>query len=173
LSCFQSTIHIDQDLLHYERLTIESQLHMLTLNSSAPAWTGTDQTGTAHSSDALSGSWYVLYFYPKDDTPGCTKEACGFRDQFASLSKIATVIGVSADSGESHQSFVRKYSLPFTLIADTDKTIIKAFGANGLFFPKRVTFIIDPKGIIRKIYKGMDCAGHAEEIERDLRALQA
>lgn len=146
---------------------------MLTFDSPAPAWSGTDQAGTAHSSDALNGSWYVLYFYPKDDTPGCTKEACGFRDRFASLSKIATVIGVSADSGESHQSFIRKYSLPFTLIADTDRTIIKAFGADGLIFPKRVTLVVNPEGIVKKIYKEIDCAGHAEEIENYLRALQA
>jgi peroxiredoxin Q/BCP len=146
---------------------------MLTPDSPAPSWSGKDQNGKTYSSAGLAGSWYVLYFYPKDDTPGCTKEACGFRDRFASLSKVATVIGVSADSEKSHQSFIKKYSLPFTLIADTDKGIIKAFGADGLFFPKRVTFVVDPKGVIRKIYKDVDCAGHAEEIESDVRALQA
>ncbi|MDD5054994.1 MAG: peroxiredoxin [Candidatus Peribacteraceae bacterium] len=146
---------------------------MLIPDSPAPSWSGKDQSGNTLTSRNLTGSWYVLYFYPKDDTPGCTKEACGFRDRFASLSLVATVIGVSADSEKSHQLFIDKYSLPFTLIADTDKSIIRAFGADGLIFPKRVTFLVDPQGIIRKIYKDVDCAGHAEEIENDVRALQA
>ena len=146
---------------------------MLTLDSPAPAWSGKDQNDKTRSSAEFAGSWYVLYFYPKDSTPGCTKEACGFRDRFNELSKRLTIVGVSADSVASHQKFIKKYSLPFTLIADTDKTIITAYGANGLFFPKRVTFLIRPDGTIAKVYKDIDCVIHAAEIEQDLTALGA
>ncbi len=146
---------------------------MLTEGSKAPAWKGSDQHGKEHSSDETGGMWYILYFYPEDDTPGCTKEACGFRDAFQSLSKRLTIFGVSGDSAESHKKFAEKYSLPFTLLADPKKTIIAAYGADGTFFKSRVTFLIDPEGTIRKIYQGFDCATHATEIDADFESLSS
>jgi thioredoxin-dependent peroxiredoxin len=144
---------------------------MLSEGTSSPAWQSNDQTGALRSSKEFLGSWLLLYFYPKDDTPGCTIEACGLRDSFERLKRRLTVIGVSAESEESHQKFIAKYSLPFTLLADTDRSLIAAFGTDGLLFPKRTTFLIDPEGIIRKVYKGFDCAEHASMIEKDLDAL--
>jgi peroxiredoxin Q/BCP len=146
---------------------------MLTLDTPAPAWLGLDQDGVQHSSDDYRGQWLLLYFYPKDDTPGCTKEACGIRDRFGSLSKKVAIVGVSADSVQSHKSFVEKYRLPFTLIADTSKTIIKTYGASGIPFAKRISFLVRPDGTIAKIYPSVDPAVHAEEIERDVDNLSA
>jgi peroxiredoxin Q/BCP len=140
---------------------------MLTPNTLAPAWSASDDQGTIYSSTSLKGQWYIVYFYPKDDTPGCTAEACGFRDGFTSLLKNITILGVSADSSESHQQFREKYQLPFPLLVDTEKTLINLFGANGTDFPKRTTFLIDDSGMIRKIYTGIDCKAHAAEIEKD------
>lgn len=144
---------------------------MLSEGTSAPAWQSTDQTGTKRSSKEFLGSWLLLYFYPKDDTPSCTTQACGLRDSYARLSSRVAIVGVSADSVESHQKFIEKYSLPFTLLADTDHTVIKAFGTDGLLFPKRTTFLMDPQGIIRKVYNGFDCNDHASMVEKDLDAL--
>ena len=141
---------------------------MLTPGSTAPMWKGNDQAGKERSSVEFSGTWLLLYFYPKDDTPGCTQEACGLRDSYAEVSPRITVVGVSADDEESHRKFAEKYRLPFTLIADTDRSIITAFGADGVTFPKRVTFLIDPENLIRKVYHGFDCAAHAEDVRKDL-----
>lgn len=135
----------------------------------APPWTGTDQDGEQHSSADFLGSKYVLYFYPEDDTPGCTDEACGFRDRYGALSQHIAIIGVSADSIESHKKFREKHDLPFTLISDPDRVIGAAYGI-GAEFPKRTTFLIDATGTIRKIYHGFDAKLHAAEVERDLAA---
>ncbi len=145
---------------------------MLTPNTLAPVWSASDDQGNIYSSESLKGKWYILYFYPKDDTPGCTLEACGFRDGFSHLSEKITILGVSADSPESHQKFREKYHLPFALLVDTEKTLINLFGANGTDFPKRTTFLIDDAGMIRTIYQGFDCAEHAMTIESDLHHLQ-
>jgi thioredoxin-dependent peroxiredoxin len=145
---------------------------MIELGTPAPSWKGLDQHEKPISSDSLKGMWYILYFYPKDFTPGCTKEACSFRDAFANLKKLARVIGVSADTAERHRSFIEKHSLPFTLVADPKKEIITAFGTDGFLFPRRVTFVIDPKGLVRKIYEKVDYESHAETIAEDLRDLQ-
>ena len=144
---------------------------MLSIGMSAPHWTGNDQDGKPHASDDYVGKWLLLYFYPEDDTSGCTAEACGFRDAFSTLSSRISIVGVSADSVESHRKFASKYALPFTLIADPEKKISTAFGADGLQFPKRVTFLIDPKGKIEKIYSGFDPALHASTIVKDLSVL--
>ncbi len=143
---------------------------MLKVGDTAPAWTGQDQHGKARSSQEFSGGWLLLYFYPKDDTPGCTVEACGFRDDESNFAGRLAVVGVSADSTESHKKFAEKYHLHFTLIADTDKKLIAAYGTDGLIFPKRVTFLIDPAHTIRKIYHGFDCATHSSDVQNDLRA---
>ncbi len=137
----------------------------------APAWKGLDQDAQPISSAAYEGKWLLLYFYPMDDTPGCTIEACGFRDNYASLSARIAIVGVSADDSASHRKFADKFQLPFTLLADTSKEAIAAFGANGLLFPKRVTFLIDPNNTVRKIYHGFDATHHAADVTRDLDAL--
>lgn len=145
----------------------------------APAFTLPDQTGTMRSLSDYAGKWVILYFYPKDQTPGCTTEACSFRDANETLlAKNAVVIGVSADSVQSHADFIAHYSLPFTLLADTDKQVITAYGAWGkkIFGHEgilRKTFIINPSGQIVKEYPRVTPAEHATQILNDLATLQA
>lgn len=143
---------------------------MLQVSNVAPVWTAVDQDGKSRSLSEYRGKWVFLYFYPKDDTPGCTAEACGLRDSFEELQRHAEIIGVSADSQESHRKFREKYGLPFTLLADTGRTIINAYGANGMIFGKRVSFLINPDGVIAKVYSKIDCERHAQEVLSDLRA---
>lgn len=144
-------------------------LCMLKEGDNAPVWDGSDQKNTQRSSSEFSGRWLLLYFYPKDDTPGCTIEACGFRDGYASLKDRIAIVGASADSAESHKAFTEKYQLPFTLVADPARTMLAAFGI-GTDLPKRATFLIDPLGTIRKIYQGFDTATHATDVQKDLEA---
>jgi peroxiredoxin Q/BCP len=139
----------------------------------APAFTAATNGGGRVSLSELKGKSVVLYFYPKDNTPGCTKEACAFRDESAALKqKGAVVLGVSLDSTKSHDKFVEKYKLPFTLLADEDKQIVTAYGVwgektfmgmkfNGIH---RVTFLIGPDGRIRKIWPKVKPADHAREV---------
>jgi peroxiredoxin Q/BCP len=139
----------------------------------APDFTGTDQEGNRVSLTDLKGKKVILYFYPKDNTPGCTAEACNLRDNYKELiDKGFEVIGISADSEKSHQNFTAKYGLPFKLISDTDKTVLKAYGAWGLkknygreyegIFRK--TFIIDEEGTIIKKFNKVDTKNHTEQI---------
>ncbi|QQR91934.1 MAG: peroxiredoxin [Myxococcales bacterium] len=113
----------------------------------------------------------VVYFYPKDDTPGCTVEAKGFRDSWKTLSAMGVyLLGVSADDAASHQAFAEKYQLPFDLVADTDKELAKAFGVpSTLGFFKRMTFVADEKGRIIKVYREVEPANHARELSRCLK----
>jgi peroxiredoxin Q/BCP len=139
----------------------------------APAFSGRDQSGKEISLKDFRGRKIILYFYPKDNTPGCTAEACSLRDHHRELIKKGfEVIGVSADSEKSHQRFIEKYELPFSLVADTGKEILMAYGAWG---PKKLygkvyegtlrkTFIIDEKGMIQKIISKVDTGNHAEQI---------
>jgi thioredoxin-dependent peroxiredoxin len=143
----------------------------ITIGSQAPAWSGIDQFGKSHASSEYDGSWLLLYFYPQDDTPGCTVEACGFRDAFGQLRTKTEIVGVSPDTADSHKFFADKYDLPFTLIADPDKTIIKTYGTDNSVFKKRTSFLIKPGGIVAKIYENIDCAAHAGDIGKDLDAL--
>lgn len=118
----------------------------------------------------------VIYFYPKDDTPECTKEACKFRDEFEVFTDLdAMVIGISADSPESHTEFIAKYNLPFTLLSDTENTVRAQFGVKGKFMdviPGRVTFIADKKGIIQYVFDSMSNAEqHVEEAQKILKTL--
>ena len=139
----------------------------------APAFTvGTSGGGKLSLAD-YKGKNLILYFYPKDDTPGCTKEACGFRDHFADFEKKgAVVLGVSVDSVKSHDKFIKKFSLPFTLLADEDKAIVQAYGVWGpkVFMGRkyeginRVTFLIGPDGKIKKIWPKVKPEEHAEEV---------
>jgi peroxiredoxin Q/BCP len=139
---------------------------MSTLNvgSKLPELEGVDQNGNKVNFKDLYGKPTVIYFYPMDDTPGCTKEACSFRDNKKMFEGI-NVIGVSVQSAESHQRFFIKYSLNFTLVADTDKKISKAFGVlkfTGL--DSRVTFIFDKDGVLKYVYDKVDPEGHAGEV---------
>jgi peroxiredoxin Q/BCP len=144
----------------------------------APEFSGKDQSGKEISMEALKGRKVILYFYPKDDTPGCTTEACNLRDNYRELIKKGfEIIGVSADSEKSHQRFIDKYDLPFNLISDTGREILKAYGAWGLkkLYGKvyegilRKTFIIDEQGVILKIIDKVDTKNHTGQI---LEALQ-
>lgn len=139
----------------------------------APYWQGTDHNNNTITSNDLLGRKYVLYFYPKDDTPGCTKEACNIRDNYQKfLDAGYTVYGVSADDVASHQKFIEKYHLPFPLIADTDKNIIRAFDVWGKkqFMGKihegiiRTTFVIDENGMIADVITKVDVENHTEQI---------
>ena len=139
----------------------------------APKFSAATNGGGTLSLTELKGKNVILYFYPKDDTSGCTKEACGFRDAFAEFSKHDTVIlGVSPDSVKSHYKFVRKYSLPFTLLADEDKKIVEAYGVWGqkTFWGRkymgthRVTFLIGPDGRIKKIWPDVKPEEHVKEV---------
>jgi peroxiredoxin Q/BCP len=143
---------------------------MLNINTQAPSFSGLNQDNKTVSLSDYLGKWVVLYFYPKDDTSGCTKEACGIRDNYSELQKYAEVIGVSSDSVESHKQFADKYHLPFTLIADPDRKIIKSYDANGIL-AKRISYLINPKGIISKAYPNVNPSQHAEEIIADLKEL--
>ena len=139
----------------------------------APDFTGLTTEGGQASLSDFKGKSVVLYFYPRDDTPGCTKEACAFRDEFAAFKhKGAVVFGVSTDSPKSHAKFAGKYKLPFTLLADEDKKIVQAYGVWGqksflgrnYMGTHRVTFLIGPEGTIRKIWTSVKPAEHAQEV---------
>ncbi len=123
-----------------------------TVGSPAPEFTLPDQDGVPVSLASLRGSWVVVYFYPKDDTPGCTAESCSFRDSHEAFTDAgAKVIGISSDSVDSHRAFATKHSLPFTLLADEGGVVRKQFGVGrtlGLL-PGRVTYVIDPQGVVR------------------------
>ncbi len=142
----------------------------------APAFSLVDQSQTMHSLKDYAGKWVVLYFYPKDDTPGCTKEACSFRDDLTQLEKLgAQVIGVSVDDSDSHAKFAAKYHLPFPLLADKNGSVAESYGAlNNLGIikiAKRYTFLIDPQGRIAKTYLSVDTSRHSQEIIDDLKKL--
>lgn len=130
-----------------------------------------DQDGVAHRLSDYSGS-VLLYFYPKDDTPGCTKEACMITEVYEDFKKAGiSVLGVSADGPESHKRFAEKYNLPFTLLSDPDKKVIKDYGASGLLFTKRISYLID-NGVIVKVYDKVDPASHATEILKDINIIK-
>lgn len=142
-------------------------------NVKAPDFKAYDQNGKVHHLKDYSGKWILLYFYPKDNTPGCTMEACQLRDHFDELRESLEVIGVSHDKVESHARFASKYKLPYTLLSDPDKKIIKAYGAKGFLFTKRISYLINPEGKIAKIYLNVSPKKHAKEILEDLEKLKA
>jgi len=141
------------------------------INKPAPSFSGVDQDNQKHQLLDYAGSWLVLYFYPKDNTPGCTKEACSFQDNLGELKKHAQILGVSGDSVQSHLKFSQKFNLSFPLLSDPDHQIIDRFQANGLILPKRVTFLINPQGKIAKIYQKVNVNQHATQILEDLKKL--
>lgn len=146
----------------------------------APAFSLQDQDDKTRKLSDYLGSWVLIYFYPKDDTPGCTKEACGLRDNFPSFNKSkAVVLGISTDTVASHKKFVDKYNLPFTLLADTAKQVVEKYGVWGekkfmgrtYMGTKRTSFLIDPRGKVAKIYENVKPPGHAEQVLEDLKTL--
>ena len=141
--------------------------------TAAPNFAANDANGKTIRLKDLRGKRVVLYFYPKDDTPGCTKEACSFRDAFSEFKKRdITVLGVSVDSEASHQKFTAKFKLPFTLLADPDHSIADAYGVYGekkfmgrtYMGVKRITFLIDEKGKIKKVFEKVKPEEHAQDV---------
>jgi peroxiredoxin Q/BCP len=153
----------------------------LTVGSLAPDFTLPDADGTPHTLSAERGHWVLVYFYPKDNTPGCTTQACDLRDDWSAFQKAnCTVWGISTDSVASHARFRDTYTLPFPLLADTEKAVVKAYG---VWAPKkfmgreflgtlRTSFLIDPDGVIQRIYPGVKPATHATLVLADLATLQ-
>ena len=154
----------------------------LSIGDKAPNFTLPDQEGQEHTLSAYKGSPVVLYFYPKDHTSGCTTEACGFRDDYSAYQKAGvTILGVSPDSPKTHTNFIAKHDLPFTLLADTEREVLKLYGAWGLkkMYGReyegvlRTTFLIGADGKIAKIYEKVKPAAHSAEILADLKELEA
>ncbi|OIP97650.1 peroxiredoxin [Candidatus Wirthbacteria bacterium CG2_30_54_11] len=147
----------------------------LKTGDTAPLFTLKDQTGKTHTLSQYLGKWVLLYFYPKDDTPGCTVEACSIRDSWGAFGSLnAVVLGVSVDSVASHAKFVEKFELPFTLLADEYKQVVKMYDvqkALGLV-AARNSFLIDPTGKIAKVYEAVKPEQHAAEVLADIRELQ-
>jgi len=147
----------------------------------APEFTLKNQDEKDVSLKDFKGKWVVLYFYPKDDTPGCTTEACDFRDNFRQLESLnAVVLGVSADSPESHRNFIKKYNLNLTLLSDPERKVMETYGAWGVKKANgketkgvtRSTVLIDPKGTIAHHWPNVTPSGHAEEVRQALEKLQ-
>ncbi|MBS4041560.1 MAG: peroxiredoxin [Flavobacteriales bacterium] len=149
----------------------------LKVGDKVPEFTAKDQHGNLfNSGDVIGKKGVVLYFYPKDDTPGCTAQACSFRDQYEDFLSLNTeVIGVSGDNEKSHQKFAQKYRLPFTLLTDSNKELRKLFGVPtnllGLL-PGRVTYVIDQNGIIRMIFDHMMAQKHLPKALEQIKLLQ-
>jgi thioredoxin-dependent peroxiredoxin len=148
-------------------------VRLLAVGTQAPEFTTTDQDGKRRSLSDFKGKQVILYFYPKDNTSGCTKEACAFRDHFATFRQLGVeILGVSVDDEKSHKAFVQKYDLPFTLLADPEKRLVEAYGVWGeksLYGKKymgtnRVTYLIDESGAIAAVFPKVKPDQHAEEI---------
>jgi peroxiredoxin Q/BCP len=153
----------------------------LRVGDKAPEFSLPDQDGNSVALKSLRGRQVVLYFYPKDDTPGCTTEACGFRDSLGPIKKAgAVVLGVSLDSGASHQRFIAKYGLPFSLLSDEDAGVSKAYGVykqKNMYGKKywgieRTTFVIDPAGKLKAVFNKVKVDGHLDEVLAVLRAAE-
>lgn len=149
---------------------------MIQIGTQAPAFSLPDQNDVIHTLKQYRGKKVLLYFYPKDDTPGCTTEACNFRDGYKDFEKIGLVIlGVSADEVRSHKKFAEKYELPFPLLSDVDKKVCEAYGVWGMkkFMGReymginRMSFLIDEEGKIAKVYEDVKVKVHADEVKED------
>jgi thioredoxin-dependent peroxiredoxin len=145
------------------------------VGDAAPAFQLSDQSGNQVSLENFRGKPLVLYFYPKDDTPGCTVESCAFRDQYEVFQSAgAAVVGISGDSPESHQKFASKHQLPFTLLSDPGDKVRKAFGATTAFglIPGRITYVIDGAGVVRYLFDSMlNFKAHVDEALKALKQL--
>lgn len=151
--------------------------HMIEENTTAPDFTLKDQAGIDHSLSDYLGQWVLVYFYPKDDTPGCTIEACSIRDAWEDFKQAGvTVLGVNADTTTSHKKFADKYQLPFILLSDPEKQVLKKYGAfqgKNMFGRRftginRISYLIDPKGKIFKIYPKVNPSEHANNVLADV-----
>jgi len=147
------------------------------LGQPAPDFALPDQQGKTRKLADWRGKWLVLYFYPKNDTPGCTEEACTFRDDWLQLQALgAEVVGISVDSSASHAAFAQKYKLPFPLLADEKGEVAARYGTLSDWvvfkYARRYTFVIDPQGRLAKAYRSVDTAKHSAEIVADLKQLQ-
>lgn len=152
-------------------------MSLLHVDTKAPLFSLQDQDGATHDLHAYLGSWVLLYFYPKDDTPGCTKQACAIRDSEPDFKKLdAVVLGISVDSVESHKKFAEKYALAFPLLADVDKTVVRTYGVWGekKFMGKtfegiaRTSYLINPQGMIVRVYEHVKPEAHADMVLKDL-----
>lgn len=142
----------------------------------APVFTLPDQNGKPRALDEFKGRWLVLYFYPRDDTPGCVEQAMRFRNAMRDLEALGTsVCGVSVDDSASHAAFARKYNLPFALLADRNGEVTRRYGSLRNFgvvkFAKRNTFLVDSQGKVAKVYVGVNAGRNAQEVSEDLREL--
>ena len=159
------------------RITAAAKASLPRVNDAAPEFELPDQNGVLRSSGEFRGRWLVLYFYPKDDTPGCTEQAARFRDTMSEIEALgAAVCGVSVDDSASHAAFARKHNLPFALLADVRGGIAARYGSLvnlGVFrFARRNTFLVDPQGRIARMYLGVNPARNAGDVTRDLRELK-
>jgi len=150
----------------------------ITAGQAAPAFSLPDQQQKVRSLGDYSGKWLVIYFYPKDDTPGCTTEVCNFRDEIFKLHELgAEVVGVSVDNTDSHRKFAEKYSVPFPLLADEGGKVAEQYGSlrsmGPIKFASRNTFIIDPQGKVARVYQDVDPKKHTAEVIADIKAMQA
>jgi peroxiredoxin Q/BCP len=148
------------------------------VGASAPDFRLQDQDGKWHTLDEYAGRWVVLYFYPKDGTPGCTKQVCKYRDEIVKVRAAgAEVLGVSVDDVDSHEKFAKEHNVPFPLLADSDKATAKAYGVLtskfGFTFARRDTFVIDPQGRVAKYYQDVDPEKNVEQVLQDLSNLKA
>lgn len=151
--------------------------YMLKVGTAAPDFRLQDQDGNDHSLASYQGKWLIIYFYPKDDTPGCTKEACAIAEVYGDFEKLGVaVVGVSKDTPRSHKKFAEKYHLPFTLLSDPTTEMMQAYGAWGeksmygrtFMGTLRISYLVDPEGKIAKVYPDVDPATHALELLRDI-----
>jgi len=148
------------------------------VGTEAPGFNLQDQNGEWHDLEDYRGTWVAIYFYPKDDTPGCTTEACNFRDNIYAFKAIgASVVGISVDDVESHKKFSGKYKLPFTILADEEGETAQAYGVlrdwKLIQIASRQSFLVDPDGVIVKHYEEVDPDTHTQEVLADLEALMA
>ncbi len=150
-----------------------------TVGQPAPAFRLQDQGGKWHALSDYRGKWVAIYFYPKDDTPGCTTQACSFRDNIFAFGKEgAVILGISVDDVASHKAFAEKHGLPFPLLADADKSVSKSYGVLKTYMgvmemARRDTFIVDPQGRIAKHYESVKPEGHSQVVIDDIKALKA
>ena len=173
MNIFIKSILISFFILGASLVTAET----IKMGAIAPDFTLIDQNNKPQTLSKIRGKWLVMYFYPKDETPDCTTEACNFRDNILSLRvKKAEVWGISVDNTQSHAAFSKHHKLPFTLLADPKGRVAKQYGAllNMMIFKiaKRHSFIIDPQGKIAKIYRNVNPKSHVEQILKDLEGLQ-
>ena len=158
------------------RITAHANRNLPKVGDPAPDFRLLDQAGRERASDEFRGKWLVLYFYPRDDTPGCTEQAARYRDAMRDLEAAGAVVcGISVDDSASHAAFARKYNLPFALLADRAGGVAARYGSLRDFgllkFAKRNTFLIDPQGRIAQVYLGVNPARNTDEVINDLRKL--